>query len=120
MSDSEVGFRVQRLLLLICLGLFPATVITNYTPNACQNGKFDLEAFIRQSTDDIIHILGQVNAYIVCNPIILNMYSNLCGGQTGIQCNPSNPVTTVVPGTPGCPNTPQYPTVVPNNPCIPM
>nr|NP_650420.1 uncharacterized protein Dmel_CG3984 [Drosophila melanogaster]AAF55130.1 uncharacterized protein Dmel_CG3984 [Drosophila melanogaster] len=99
MSDSEVGFRVQRLLLLICLGLFPATVITNYTPNPCQN--------------------GQVNAYIVCSPIILNMYSNLCGGQTGIQCNPSNPVTTVVPGTPGCPNTPQYPTVVPNNPFNP-
>ncbi|XP_032576442.1 cell wall adhesin EAP1 isoform X2 [Drosophila sechellia] len=98
MSDSEVGSRVQRLLLLICLGLFPATVITNYTP--CQN--------------------GQVNAYGVCSPIILNIYSNLCGGQTGIQCNPSNPVTTVVPGTPGCPNTPQYPTVVPNNPSNPV
>ncbi|EDV48953.1 uncharacterized protein LOC6552877 [Drosophila erecta] len=94
MSNRKECSWVQRLLLLICI--LPARVITNYIPNPCQ--------------------IGQGNANGGCSPTIVNVYNNQCGGQTGIVCNPPNPVTTVLPGTPGCPNTPQYPTV---NPVVP-
>ncbi|XP_017083410.2 leucine-rich repeat extensin-like protein 5 [Drosophila eugracilis] len=98
MSDQKVcSWLLQPVLLLICLGLFPAEVITNSIPNPCQN--------------------GQVYANGACSPVIVNVYNGYCGGQTGIPCNSGNPV--VVTGTPGCPNAPVPPTVDPAKPLCP-
>ncbi|XP_043655222.1 formin-like protein 5 [Drosophila teissieri] len=99
MSGRKECTWLRRLLLLICLGLLPARAITSSVPNPCPS--------------------SQVNVYGACNPTIVNVYNYQCGGQTGIVCNPSNSVTTVVPSTPGCPNTPQNPTVVPSTPGCP-
>ncbi|XP_016959799.1 keratinocyte proline-rich protein [Drosophila biarmipes] len=96
MSDRKVRSRLPQLLLLICLGLLPAEVISNFIPNPCQN--------------------GQVYANGGCSPIIVNVF-NGCGGQTGIACNTANPV--VDPSTPGCPNAPLQPIVDPATPGCP-
>ncbi|XP_016998833.2 uncharacterized protein [Drosophila takahashii] len=100
MSDWKVRFRQLPLLLLICFALFSDEVIGNLIPNPCQN--------------------GQVYANGVCSPIIVNIFNGLCGGQTGIPCNPVN--TVVVPGTPGCPNAPVKPVTpaCPNAPLNPI
>uniref|UniRef100_A0A6P4FC79 Uncharacterized protein LOC108047452 n=1 Tax=Drosophila rhopaloa TaxID=1041015 RepID=A0A6P4FC79_DRORH len=86
----------QLLLLLICFGLIPAEVIANSIPHPCQNG----QAYVNGA----------------CSQVIVNVFNGVCGGQTGIACNPVASV--VVPGTPACPNAPLNPIEVPSVPGI--
>ncbi|XP_017057680.1 leucine-rich repeat extensin-like protein 5 [Drosophila ficusphila] len=99
MSNRKVLFWLLKPLLLICLGIFPAEVISYSIPNPCQG--------------------GQIYSNGACSPVIVNVF-NGCGGQTGIPCfSVSNGSPVVVPGTPGCPNAPKNPIVDPINPVYP-